>query len=294
MSNIAAAVLAGLFAFIGFVGMESEDVVFALLCVITVFLCLCSAFLLIKKNAPSTAMAVTSVALAIFATGLFGLVRFGEGGEGMGIFMAIVMIASELIFAYLIGYFNIFRKRDTGHGCYVGLNLAEDEKLIRKWDGIGTVCITNRRMAYSCKGGECVQQIKIEDISGFDFQDFVCSKDHDFVYALVVSVASIILATTGAQLNMICSIIVNVFIITVCLLWILKSPSQHLFVIGVKSKKQRYNIFVSEMTRHYFENEYTLYEEPSPEFSDMMRDIGAIVLDLQKFGDSAVEKWKII
>lgn len=210
----------------------------------------------------------------------------------------------------------IFAEDDEMDGKSSSISLAEDEVVIREYvvadvkkrgtvkkfgvkrrftkvNSTGRVIVTNRRIVYTLDnrslpvvGERCrdlfMQQVRMEDVQGFDFQALSYRKPLLAPCALVVAGAALVLAGMMP---------VGLAVGALALIWLaLRSKKRVAMVMGVRSFSNNYAVYVSAVP----EKECTdlfCYCEPTSMFETMAKEIGAVVLDLQKYGDDCLPRW---
>ena len=160
----------------------------------------------------------------------------------------------------------------------------------------GTVYVTNRRLIYNidnthlpllglkCKDLYC-QQIRIEDILGVDFM--VSTAKNAILKPLLLLILCILGAIFLPGLYFI-----GIPILIIDIIWLIvriRNVEEHM-AFGVRGAHSDYSIFVSEMSRGYY-GRMQYWCAPTEDFEIMSKELGAIVLDLQKYGDDAIGIW---
>lgn len=165
----------------------------------------------------------------------------------------------------------------------------------RKYNTTGVVYLTNRRLIYNVDNrhlprfrNQCrdlySQQIRVEDIQGIDFMSSASRR----------SLAAPILLIVLGSLAFLLSPIISTVITIAGVLWLVRREHPEVMMMfGVRSPFSDHSIFVSKMSRGHSET-LQYWCAPTPEFERMSRELGAIVLDLQKYGDDCISKWQSI
>ena len=160
-----------------------------------------------------------------------------------------------------------------------------------KYNTTGSIYVTNRRLIYNIDnrslpsfGLKCKdlhsQQIRIEDIQGIDFMS---STMRASLFWPIVMIA------LGVLLSL---VVVGVPLLIIGALWLFirLRNAEASMVFGIRSPSTGYSLFVSEMSRGYGGN-VQYWCAPTQDFERMALELGAIVLDLQKYGDECISKW---
>lgn len=160
-----------------------------------------------------------------------------------------------------------------------------------KYNTTGSVYVTNRRLIYNvdnrslpvlglrCKD-LCSQQIRIEDIQGIDFMTSSARNG---------LIGPILLILLGLLLSL---FIIGIPLLIIGIVWLvirIRNVEERM-LFGIRSASSDYSMYISEMSRGYSGN-VQYWCAPTPEFELMSKELGAIVLDLQKYGDEAIPKW---
>ena len=242
--------------------------------------------------------------------------------------IATIAICSLIIYCWL-AFSNYKAFKPAYHDVRLSLDLAEDESIIRiykcaevdlciirskdvvqsdfktsKYGTAGRMVVTNRRVMYIVDGHQLPlfsgksnnliwQQIRIEDVCGID--SYTSFYKIPLIYPLSVVLIGILslFAAFNLENGAIPTSIVILSSIIMGGVWFylihMKVDSKMLF--GIRTRNVNYSIYVSEYSRGYADN-YQYYCCPAEDFENMTLEIGAIILDLQKYGDDAIQKWK--
>ncbi len=178
--------------------------------------------------------------------------------------------------------------------------LKDTVKMSRKrrsrYDTTGTVYVTNRRLIYNVDnkslplfGLRCKdlysQQVRIEDIQGVDFM--TSATRNKILWPLIAIILGILLTLMIPSLG-----ILGILVLIVGIIWLIiriVNVEEHM-MFGIRATTQDYSIFVSEMSRGYY-GRVRYWCAPTEQFEVMAKELGAIVLDLQKYGDDAIPRW---
>lgn len=162
----------------------------------------------------------------------------------------------------------------------------------KKFNTEGTVHLTNRRLIYvinNCHrpivGNRSrdlfSQQLRIEDIQGIEFMS--SSSMGSITGPAILTVLSFLVMLVGS--------LWGVFPLLIGLVWLSRRARREQYMMfKVYSPANGCPIYVSETSRDYSGSIYHLCA-PTPEFEKMSLELGAIVLDLQKYGDECIPKW---
>ncbi len=161
----------------------------------------------------------------------------------------------------------------------------------KKNNTTGTMYVTNRRIIYNVdnvsssvvhgvNNGVNSQQIRIEDVQGVDFMTS---------HSRPSLILPIILIALGLVLSV---VLVGVVILIAGIISLIRRlhAAEDMMMVGIKSQASGYGIFISEMSREYYQG-ISYWCAPTKEFEVMSRELGAIILDLQKYGDECIGKW---
>ena len=160
-----------------------------------------------------------------------------------------------------------------------------------KYNTTGSVYVTNRRLIYNVDNRSlpkfglrcrdlCSQQIRIEDIQGIDFM--TSSSKAGLGLPILVIILGLLLSLR----------VIGIPILIIGIIWLIvriRNVEEHM-VFGVRSASSDYSMYISEMSRRY-SGTIQYWCAPTSEFELMAKELGAIVLDLQKYGDEAISKW---
>ena len=157
----------------------------------------------------------------------------------------------------------------------------------------GYLVITNRRVMYivdthafhsiATRSNELLsQQVRIEDVSGIDSTTSFSRQSYVYAFATMA---------IGA---ISCFTLVGIIALPVGAIWcyLIHKNVETSMIFGIRSKSTQYGMFVSESSRGYGDT-FQYWCCPTEEFEIMTQEVGAIVLDLQKYGDEAIGKWRI-
>jgi len=155
----------------------------------------------------------------------------------------------------------------------------------------GTLYVTNRRVIYNVdnvstsvvhgvNNGINSQQIRIEDVQGVDFM--TSHSRPSLILPIIMIVLGLILTV----------VLVGVVILVAGIIVLIRrrNAAEDMMMVGIKSQASGYGIFISEMSREYYQG-ISYWCAPTEEFEVMSRELGAIILDLQKYGDECISKW---
>ncbi len=162
-----------------------------------------------------------------------------------------------------------------------------------RYDTTGTVYVTNRRLIYNVDnkslplfGLRCKdmysQQVRIEDIQGVDFM--TSASRNKILWPIIMILLGILFFFMFKPLGII--------LLIVGIIWLIiriVNVEEHM-MFGIRAASQDYSIFVSEMSRGYY-GRVRYWCAPTEQFEVMAKELGAIVLDLQKYGDDAIPRW---
>lgn len=255
----------------------------------------------------------------------FALFSVSSGSMGSLSISGVLVLFSILYAAICIPCLLEFERRTIDVNPDFDIDLAEDEVVIRcrkitELDfsfryGIGPLgafslkriwangyaIVTNRRLLYAVDNrfyrvlgmknrDVLVQQVYVEDISSIDYS--VSTAKSPIWYGIVTMIAGICGAVGCLFSKTYPALMIDFTLIILGLLWFLtsKKPSQSMS-LGVRTKsKGNYGMFVSEMSRGYA-GSVSCICRPAESFAVFVSELGAISLDLQKYGDDAIEKW---
>lgn len=295
---------------VGFDAIDGTWMCTSLLCVLSIVTILAS-----KSLHPS--MPILAIALILFYCGWFFLRIDEDGYASTEIIIACIGLLCYVVYSLLV--FSEYRrfKISPDLNAQLAIDLGNEEAILRKYrcvelefsPGImkaakasfkpskhaasGYLVVTNRRVIYIVdahafpvlgpRSSDLLsQQVSIEDICSIDA--VVSISKQTYAYAILTAIIGAISFFT----------IIGIFISAIGIVWcyLIHKKVESTMVFGIRSKSSQYGLFVSESSRGYGDS-FQYWCRPTDEFELMVQEVGAIVLDLQKYGDEAMDKWRV-
>ena len=186
-----------------------------------------------------------------------------------------------------------------------GTLLAEDETAIRTYNCakitislfrpklMGFLTVTNKRMLYEGYGqkNHLLMETPIDQVAGIRTYYNTAINIALLVIGSIVSILGIGFLPEARRMMVYFWWLV--LIIGVILILLSLRRAYQLIVFSSASSNEAINIGTGPVGHVLNNASYTLSASPTPDTERMLREIGALIQDVQQMGDGAIEKWKL-
>lgn len=179
------------------------------------------------------------------------------------------------------------------------IELAKDEQIVKQYQCteirnprcFGYLTVTNKRILFHGQAptSRIRKEVVLDSVAGIDSFYGLNVKGFGVFLAVLILLAGIVLSFEEFDTPVFLLIGITLFVFILCL-----SIRRCFFLSIYSSKATGAPISIGEGARSSLGNRalYTLTGKPSTDTDKMLDELGALIQDLQTFGDPIIEKWK--